>query len=101
MDAKSSCECLEEGDADLELSSLSTHSSSGAVVTSGTGVSSTSWNEEGLERGTKSGDVGLFPSDVRRFAKEGLSFRELFLPAALSPHPSTKCLPAKVSVNIP
>ena len=52
-------------------------------------MSSTSWNDEGLERGLKSGDKGLFPSETRRFGTEAPSLREPFLlPFVLSPHPS-------------
>lgn len=65
---------LEEGDWDLELSPLSMRSSSSDMVTSGTGVNSTSWNDEGLERGIKSVEKGLFPSDTRLFGTEAPSF---------------------------
>ena len=65
---------LEEGDWDLELSPLSICSSFGDMVTSGTGVNSTSWNDEGLERGIKSVEKGLFPSDTRLFGTEAPSF---------------------------
>ena len=65
---------LEEGDWDLELSPLSIRSSSSDMVTSGTGVNSTSWNDEGLERDIKSVEKGLFPSDTRLFGTEAPSF---------------------------
>ena len=77
------------GDGDLELSSLALSPSYGDTVTSGTVVSSASWNDEGLERIMKSDDRGLFPSDTRRFGMESL--RLVFLVfAVLSPHPSAK-----------
>ena len=64
-------------------------SSSSDMVTSGTGVNSTSWNDEGLERGIKSVEKGLFPSDTRLFGTEAPSFWELFcLSLELTPHPS-------------
>lgn len=82
---------LEEGDGDLELSSLAIFSSCGDMVTSGTVDSSASWNDEGLERIMISDDRGLFPSDTRRFGMDAASLRLGFLFfAVLSPHPSVK-----------
>ena len=79
------------GDGDLELSSLALSSSYGDIVTSGTVVSSASWNDEGLERIIKSDDRGLFPSETRRFGMDAASLRLGFLFfAVLSPHPSEK-----------
>ena len=79
------------GDGDLELSSLALSFSYGDIVTSGTVVSSVSWNEEGLERIMKSEDRGLFPSDTRRLGMDAASLRLVFLVfAVLSPHPSAK-----------
>ena len=82
---------LEVGDGDLELSPLALSSSCGDIVTSGTVVSSASWNDEGLERIMKSDDRGLFPSDTRRFGlgAASLQLRFLFF-TVLSPHPSAE-----------
>lgn len=80
---------LEVGDGDLELPSLALSSSCGDIVTSGTVVSSASWNDEGLERIMKSDDRGLFPSDTRRFGMISLRLGFLFF-AVICPHPSVK-----------
>ena len=79
------------GDGDLELASLSLSSSYGDIVTSGTVVSSASWNDEGLERVMKSDERGLFPSDTRRLGIDAASLRWGFLVFTVpSPQPSAK-----------
>lgn len=86
------------GDGDLELSSLSFRSSSGEIVTSGTVVSSASWNDEGLERIVKSGDRGLFPSDTRRFGYDTASLRWGVLVLVVPcPQPSTNVQRSKLN----
>lgn len=77
---------LEDGDIDLELSSVSTLSSWGDTATSGTGDSSISWKEEGLERVMRSTDKRLLPSGSCNFWKERLFLIHAFLPNAFSPH---------------
>lgn len=76
---------LEDGDVDLELSSVSTLSSWGGTATSGTGDSSISWKEEGLERVIQSTDKRLFVSGPRNFWKERLFLIHASMLDAFSP----------------
>lgn len=81
---------LEDGDVDLELSSVSTLSSWGGTATSGTGESSISWKEEGLERVIQSTDKRLFVSGTRNFWTERLFLIHASMLDAFSPHAPMK-----------